>query len=133
LPTTTPPDASGTLALSTGTTMAISDAQKDAIDEVISALENVTQGGRYKRHIISAFLDLPSGENFPDYYDVITNPRCINGVKEELQNNGYQECMDVFKDLETIFLNALQYNEEGSGIQGDAEKLRVRQYALTML
>jgi chromatin structure-remodeling complex subunit RSC1/2 len=106
--------------------MAISEEQKAAIEDIIASLEKVTQGGRYKRHLIGAFLDLPDGESFPDYYEVITNPRCINGVKEELKTGGYNECMDAFKDLETIFLNALNYNEDTSGIYADAEKFRVR-------
>jgi chromatin structure-remodeling complex subunit RSC1/2 len=117
---------SGKLAYRKLLRMPISDAQKTATGEVIAALANVKQGGRYKRALIMAFMDLPDQDSFPDYYDVIPNPRCINGVKDGLEKGSYKDCLDVHEDLDTIFLNAQHYNEEGSSIYADAEKLRVR-------
>jgi hypothetical protein len=110
--------------------MAISDAQKSAIEDIINILTGYTQGGRYKRHLISAFLELPTSEDYPDYYDVIKKPRCVIGIRSQLESNGYDNCLDVYEDLDTVFTNAQEYNEEDSSISVDAEKLRVRHIPL---
>lgn len=104
--------------------MPISPAQKTAIEEVINKLKSVTQGGRYKRSLIDAFLDLPDRESYPDYYGVIPLPRCINTVSQNLAKDEYDNCLATFDDLSLVFLNALYYNEEDSQIAMDAEKLK---------
>lgn len=105
--------------------MAISPIQKAAIEEIFDALKNITQGGRYKRHLTDAFLELPDKEEWADYYEIIPQPRSLNIVHAKLQAENYDNCLAAYADLALVFLNALHYNEEGSQIAQDAEKLRV--------
>jgi chromatin structure-remodeling complex subunit RSC1/2 len=108
--------------------MPISTVQKTAIEEVIGKLKTVTQGGRYKRSLIDVFLELPDKEEYPDYYKVIPQPRCLNQIGDKLAKDEYESCLTAFDDLSLVFLNALFYNEDDSQIAMDADKLRVRMH-----
>ncbi|KAI0757457.1 hypothetical protein C8Q80DRAFT_101939 [Daedaleopsis nitida] len=103
--------------------MPVSAAQKKAIEEIISALTGATSR-RTKRRLAGMFLELVDRDSWPEYYEVIPQPRCINGVKANLSQNKYKNSLDVFEDLNLVFLNALYYNEEGSQISKDAETLK---------
>ncbi|OBZ78727.1 Chromatin structure-remodeling complex subunit rsc1 [Grifola frondosa] len=103
--------------------MAVTAAQKSAIEEVIKALLNATSR-RVKRRLAEMFLELVDKESWPEYYEVIPQPRCINGVKTNVEKNKYKDPLDVYNDLNLVFLNALYYNEEGSQIAKDATTLK---------
>ncbi|KAI0638927.1 hypothetical protein C8Q77DRAFT_1078438 [Trametes polyzona] len=103
--------------------MAVTAAQKTAIEEVIRALTSATSR-RAKRRLADMFLDLVDKDSWPEYYEVIPQPRCINGVKSTLAQNKYKEPLDAFQDLQLVFLNALYYNEPGSQIAKDATTLK---------
>ncbi|EJD04577.1 uncharacterized protein FOMMEDRAFT_167736 [Fomitiporia mediterranea MF3/22] len=107
--------------------MPINDAQKKAIEEVISAITSTAAGSRGKRKLADMFLELPDRDAWPEYYEVIPEPRCIDGVKFKLgrtDKKGYDKALDVYEDLALVFLNALYYNEEGSQIAKDASLLK---------
>lgn len=54
------------------------------------------------------------------------NPRCLNGVKRALERDEYKNALQVYEDLNLVFLNALFYNEEESQISRDTGTLKVR-------
>ncbi|RPD58486.1 hypothetical protein L227DRAFT_594371 [Lentinus tigrinus ALCF2SS1-6] len=103
--------------------MPVTAAQKTAINEVIGALTGATSR-RAKRRLADMFLVLVDRASWPEYYEVIPQPRCINGVKANLSQNKYKHALDAFQDLNLVFLNALYYNEEGSQIAKDASILK---------
>ncbi|KAI0651399.1 hypothetical protein C8Q79DRAFT_32964 [Trametes meyenii] len=103
--------------------MSITAAQKTAIDEVIRVLTSATSR-RAKRRLAAMFLELVDKEHWPEYYEVIPQPRCLNGVKISLAQNKYKDPLDAFQDLHLVFLNALHYNEPGSQISKDATALK---------
>ncbi|KAH9927429.1 uncharacterized protein BXZ73DRAFT_48932 [Epithele typhae] len=103
--------------------MPLAQAVKTAIEEVISALTTTTSR-RSKRRLADMFLELVDRQSWPEYYHVIPKPRCINGIRTALAQNKYRHVLDAFEDLNTVFLNALHYNEEGSQIAKDAETLK---------
>ncbi|KAI0662365.1 hypothetical protein C8Q70DRAFT_957817 [Cubamyces menziesii] len=103
--------------------MPVNAAQKNAIEEVIRALTSATSR-RAKRRLADMFLDLVDRDSWPEYYEVIPQPRCINGVKASLAQNKYKDPLDAFQDLQLVFLNALYYNEPGSQISKDASTLK---------
>ncbi|KAI0666207.1 hypothetical protein C8Q78DRAFT_994933 [Trametes maxima] len=103
--------------------MPINAAQRTAIDEVVRALTGATSR-RAKRRLAGMFLELVDKEHWPEYYEVIPQPRCLNGVKSNLAQNKYKDPLDVFQDLHLVFLNALHYNEPGSQISKDATALK---------
>ena len=46
-------------------------------------------------------------------------------MRERVASGGYKDASEVFKDLELVFNNAMDYNEEGSQIWKDASQLKV--------
>ncbi|KAJ7871259.1 hypothetical protein B0H13DRAFT_2061176 [Mycena leptocephala] len=78
--------------------MGITAAQKKAIEEVLTALTS--------------------------YYEVIPEPRCLNGIQTMLEKNKYKDPLDAYTDLSLVFLNALFYNEPDSQIAMDAQTLK---------
>ncbi|KAF5337914.1 hypothetical protein D9758_013118 [Tetrapyrgos nigripes] len=102
--------------------MPISAEQKTAIEEIIHAILSVT--GQRKRKRATIFLVLPDRNSYPQYYDVIPHPRSIDNIREGLEKNKYQDALEVYMDFSLMFWNALYYNEPGSQIADDAEKLK---------
>ncbi|KAI0271698.1 hypothetical protein BC834DRAFT_860890 [Gloeopeniophorella convolvens] len=103
--------------------MAITPAQKSAIEEVVDAIKNA-RSSKKKRHIADLFLELVDKETWADYYEVIPEPRCLNGISRSLQAGSYKDALQVHEDLNLVFLNALYYNEPTSQIYKDAGTLK---------
>ncbi|KAI8602877.1 hypothetical protein EDD21DRAFT_303076 [Dissophora ornata] len=77
------------------------------------------------RLMAELFLELPSREEYPDYYDEIARPIALDTIKKNI-NNGVYRTLDSFEDdFELMFENAKQYNAEGSDVYLDAEELQV--------
>ncbi|KAJ7159464.1 hypothetical protein C8R46DRAFT_1286644 [Mycena filopes] len=104
--------------------MTLTAAQKKSIEEVLNALINATGRPPRKRELAGMFLDLVDREDWPEYYEVIPEPRCLNGVKTTLEKNRYKDPLDAYTDLSLVFLNALFYNEPDSQISKDAQTLK---------
>ncbi|KAJ7368716.1 hypothetical protein DFH08DRAFT_1071367 [Mycena albidolilacea] len=105
--------------------MGITAAQKKAIEEVMEILLKA-QGFRPKRQLAGMFLELVDRDDWKDYYEVIPEPRCLDGIQSMLEKNKYKDALDVYTDLSLVFLNALFYNEPDSQIAADAQTLKDR-------
>ncbi|KAF8548751.1 hypothetical protein OG21DRAFT_1422510 [Imleria badia] len=103
--------------------MPITSAQKTAIEEIINILVATTPP-RGKRQLAAMFMDLVDRAGWPEYYEVIPEPRCINGVRASVEKNRYKDPINAYTDLSLVFWNALFYNEPGSQIASDAETLK---------
>ncbi|KAG8220643.1 hypothetical protein J3R82DRAFT_2911 [Butyriboletus roseoflavus] len=103
--------------------MPITSAQKAAIEEIIDILVSTTPA-RGKRQLSAMFMDLVDRADWPEYYEVIPEPRCINGVRASVEKNRYKDPINAYTDLSLVFWNALFYNEPGSQIASDAETLK---------
>lgn len=69
-------------------------------------------------------MDLPSREEYPDYYTTITNPISLNLILSNVDANKYATPADLQTDLDIMFENAKKYNQEGSAVYADAEELQ---------
>ncbi|KAJ1975783.1 hypothetical protein H4R34_004211, partial [Dimargaris verticillata] len=78
-------------------------------------------GGRL---VSKMFHDLPSREDYPDYYKVIDRPLCLTAVREKIDNRDYNQAEEFRQDMELVFDNAMLYNEKGSQVYSDAVLLR---------
>ncbi|KAF8798290.1 hypothetical protein BYT27DRAFT_7203401 [Phlegmacium glaucopus] len=105
--------------------MPITLSQKAAIEEIIQALLNTTSI-RSKRPVklASMFMDLVDRTEWPAYYDVIPEPRCLKNIQAGVEKGRYREASDVYADLSLVFWNALFYNEPDSQIALDAGSLK---------
>ncbi|GAA5908307.1 hypothetical protein JCM8208_000372 [Rhodotorula glutinis] len=95
------------------------------LGELLNALYHLetSAGGGMKRAYSAIFQDLPDRLEYPDYYLVIKEPRCLNGIFESLQRGSYSSPQAVAYDLFLIWSNAREYNEQGSMVYADADKL----------
>lgn len=75
------------------------------------------------RPLISIFMEKPSRKDYPDYYEVITNPIDMKTIHENVKNNKYSSEDAMVSDLKLMFSNCRMYNEEGSQIYRDADTL----------
>ncbi|KAG7090566.1 hypothetical protein E1B28_009674 [Marasmius oreades] len=104
--------------------MPITSEQRAAIEKVINVITNTTAPGRGRRNVSTIFMSLVDRNEWPEYFEIIPEPRCLNNIKAFLEKNRYRDCLDVYTDLALVFWNALFYNEEGSQITHDAETLK---------
>ncbi|KAJ8088817.1 hypothetical protein PM082_014063 [Marasmius tenuissimus] len=104
--------------------MPITTEQKAAIENVINTITSVTAPGRGKRNVSSMFMALVDRNEWPEYFEIIPEPRSLNNIKASLEKNRYKDSLDVYTDLALVFWNAVFYNEESSQIARDAENLK---------
>ncbi|KAF7971438.1 hypothetical protein HWV62_21208 [Athelia sp. TMB] len=103
--------------------MTIQAAQKQAIEEIINVLVN-TSPPRGKRHLSAMFMDLVDRSEYPEYYEVIPEPRCLNDIRASVEKGRYKDALSAYTDLSLVFWNAMFYNEPDSQIAMDASTLK---------
>ncbi|KAI8873846.1 Bromodomain-containing protein, partial [Ramicandelaber brevisporus] len=69
------------------------------------------------------FMELPSREDYPDYYKVIPQPISFDCILNNIKEGKYKSFAEFEHDCRTLFANAMFYNERGSPIYNDAKKL----------
>ncbi|GAA6041769.1 hypothetical protein JCM8097_008324 [Rhodosporidiobolus ruineniae] len=96
-----------------------------ALDAILQSVYNLqtSAGGGYRRFYSLIFRDLPDRRSYPDYYQVIKEPRCLHGIMDNLSRGIYSSPQAVAYDLFLIWNNAREYNEQGSMVYADADKL----------
>ncbi|KAF6758882.1 bromeodomain-containing protein [Ephemerocybe angulata] len=103
--------------------MPITTQQNSALNEVIHAILTATPP-KGRRQLAGMFLVLVDRSDWPHYYEVIPEPRCLDNIKASVAKGRYKETTDVYTDLSLVFWNAIFYNEPGSQIANDAETLK---------
>ena len=68
------------------------------------------------------FQELPPKKTYPDYYITIAKPISLAEIREYIEDENYG-INDFRRDFELMFMNARQYNEEGSFIWDDVHEL----------
>jgi SNF2 family DNA or RNA helicase len=66
------------------------------------------------------FMELPSKEEYPDYYLFIKKPICMNQIK----NKEYSNPQEFYDEFMLMFRNAQDYNMPGSQVYTDAVTLQ---------
>uniref|UniRef100_A0A093V0T9 Protein polybromo-1 n=2 Tax=Talaromyces marneffei PM1 TaxID=1077442 RepID=A0A093V0T9_TALMA len=84
------------------------------------------------RIIASNFYELPDKKKYPDYYKVIGLPISLNQVivsernnqMDKLNKHRYATLTELESDLKRLVSNAKKYNEKGTMLFADAERIR---------
>jgi ATP-dependent helicase STH1/SNF2 len=77
------------------------------------------------RGVIDPFLDLPDRNDYPDYYQFIKNPICMNIIKKKINKKEYQSLKEFWQDIKLLVENCKTYNEDGSLLYQDANLIEV--------
>ncbi|TBU40013.1 Bromodomain-containing protein [Dichomitus squalens] len=78
-----------------------------------------------KGRVLSAeFMELPSRKQWPMYYTIIKKPQSLENVFKKLKRKEYHRPFDFANDVELVFSNALEFNQEHTQIWEDATALR---------
>ncbi|KUI59455.1 Chromatin structure-remodeling complex subunit RSC1 [Cytospora mali] len=70
------------------------------------------------------FERLPDKQLNKEYYQTIENPIALDQIKRNAKRKKYRNVDELLADIELMFENAMQYNEEGSDIYDDAVELQ---------
>ncbi|CAB4068399.1 PBRM1 [Lepeophtheirus salmonis] len=73
--------------------------------------------------LVGMFMEKPSKKDYPDYYEIITNPIDMSMIDAKIKTGVYKSEEDVIQDMKLMFINCRRYNEEGSDIYKDANLL----------
>lgn len=76
------------------------------------------------RGITEAFVELPSREELPSYYDQIKLPIALDTIEEKLKRNAYPTVTTLESDLKRMVQNAKDFNMPKSEVYEDAERIR---------
>merc|ERR1712232_556919 len=79
----------------------------------------------YTRLICDIFMELPSRDLYPDYYQLIKAPIALAQIEERLVRKAYAgyEINSFHKDMKLLKSNACAYNQSGSQVFNDAIKI----------
>ena len=83
--------------------------------------------GPVTRGLIDPFLKPVPKAQFPDYYVLIQRPICMDQIKKKIKKEEYQSLREYREDIRLLCNNARTYNEDGSMLYQDADKIEVCQ------
>lgn len=74
--------------------------------------------------ISEIFMELPSKEEYPDYYEIIEVPLGFEDIEKKIKAGGYPDLTALTADFYQVFANAHHYNESGSVVYNYATILK---------
>lgn len=72
------------------------------------------------RGIIDPFIELPDRLDYPDYYQLIVRPICMNQIKRKINRKEYTSLKTFKEDIALLCKNCKTYNEDSSLLYADA-------------
>ncbi|CAG8502162.1 359_t:CDS:10 [Acaulospora colombiana] len=88
----------------------IRDQMKRIFNELYSSVENL--------------MDDVEGKDWDYYYTIIKKPIAMDIIKRKIKSNSYQTVSQFKDDWHLMFNNARIFNEEGSQVYNDADKMQ---------
>ncbi|THG94578.1 hypothetical protein EW026_g6921 [Hermanssonia centrifuga] len=76
------------------------------------------------RVLSGEFMELPNKKAWPQYYKLIKRPQCFENIFKHLKRKEYHNPLDFANDVELVFSNALEFNQEHTQIWEDTVLLR---------
>ncbi|RGB30163.1 SNF2 family N-terminal domain-containing protein [Rhizophagus diaphanus] len=101
------------------------EQMKRVFMQCYSTVESLTEDSEGEpRQRAFLFLVLPSKKDYPFYYQIITKPIAMDTIKKRIKNNHYKSVKQFREDWNLMFNNARTFNEEGSQVYIDADKMQ---------
>ncbi|KAI0018156.1 hypothetical protein F4780DRAFT_752210 [Xylariomycetidae sp. FL0641] len=102
---------------------------------VEARIEAILKGLRKLKHddgelLVFPFERLPDRTANPDYYTTIANPIALDIIKRKCKRKKYQNVDQALQDLDLMFNNAKEYNEDSSQLYKDAVRLQKHAHEL---
>ncbi|PNS15568.1 hypothetical protein CAC42_827 [Sphaceloma murrayae] len=112
----------------TKVTETLAPQQREALQQILDAVhdslndleEKSTEPGVPDRGIIDPFIELPPRNDYPDYYQLIKQPICMEQIGKKINKKQYQNLKEFSRDVTLLCNNCRQYNEDGSVLFQDA-------------
>ncbi|SCV72636.1 BQ2448_4173 [Microbotryum intermedium] len=104
--------------------MPLSPELSHTLLQLIKALMHLSTHSTPRRYYATIFRDLPDPTIYADYYVFTKEPRALNPIMDSLHNGRYSSPHAVAYDLFLVWANAREYNEIGSQVYNDADKLQ---------
>jgi len=76
-----------------------------------------------KRRLSDIFIEKPSPEQFPDYYELVQKPIAINDILRKCRGKLYADVQEYRDDWKLMVANATQFNGDGSWVVEDGKAL----------
>lgn len=96
----------------------------DPISQCYAAITSLT--GSQGERICDDFMELPSQQDYRDYYRKIRDPISLNQIKRKIDKASYEGNFDEFEqDVNLLVRNAKLYNHPDSGIFHNATRIKV--------
>ncbi|KAI4734117.1 hypothetical protein E4T50_15337 [Aureobasidium sp. EXF-12298] len=93
----------------------------DSVHDTLMDLEEVSSDPDLaNRGIIDPFIELPPQKHYPDYYQLIRNPICMEQIQKKINKKQYQNLRQFRQDIKQLCDNCRTYNEDGSILYQDA-------------
>jgi len=107
-------------------TTANSDLTDWAFRKLISCAKTVValKEPSTKRRLCEIFLEKPSQEQFPDYYELISKPIAINDILRKCRGKLYVNLQEFIDDWKLMFANAKQFNGDDSWVAEDSKTIK---------
>ena len=102
---------------------------QDLEEEVADEQPSDDEEGPVTRGLIDPFEKPVPKAQFPDYYLLIQKPICMDQIKKKIDKEQYQTLREYREDISLLCNNARTYNEDGSMLWVDANKIEVRHTA----
>ncbi|KAJ3220097.1 hypothetical protein HDU67_006853 [Dinochytrium kinnereticum] len=96
---------------------------KDKLLKLTNAIRQATDKNVRGRVLCTLFKALPSKAHYPDYFELIKNPICLNQIQTKIHGGKYASPKELREDVILLFNNAREYNVSGSQVFTDAEHL----------
>jgi hypothetical protein len=100
---------------------ALSNIDITTCDEPLYTATNKDHSGRT---VADAFHHLPSRRELPDYYEFTKMPIALDAIEGKLKRHEFPNLTTLESYFKRMIQNAKEYNEKGSQVYDDAERIR---------
>ncbi|KAF1799619.1 hypothetical protein FB192DRAFT_1387647 [Mucor lusitanicus] len=97
---------------------------QDTIENIYKDLLELKDPEDEDYDVCGIFMELPSKDEYPDYYQIIKTPIALENIKAKIDAREYRQVAQFKADIDQMAANAKKYNVKGSQVYEDAVKIQ---------